>query len=605
MPSPRADTAPPAPQPVSRQVLADRYAGPGEHNASQIYRRVALALAQAERPERREAVARAFLRNMEQGAIGAGRIMANAGARRTGTMVNCFVHPVGAGRGAASFEAGLADACKTLSMGGGVGYDFSVLPPADAQDRAGLPSACEAIGRYDAASAALAFEGARRGAQMAVLSCTHPDLLAFARAKAGRKRWRGFNLSVAVSDAFLQAVVDDAPWTLCHRAAPGPAARARGAFRMPDGLWQYRRESARALWRAITEQALESAEPGLLYLDTINRANNLRALETLSAANPCGEQPLPPYGSCVLGPINLSRLVSHPFGVGGPATLERGRLARMTRIQVRLLDNVLALTRWPLPAHAAEARAKRRIGVGITGLADMLAMLGLRYDEEAGRAAARDAVRIIRDHAYAASAALAAERGPFPLYRPQDYLGADRVGAELPAAVRRAIGRHGLRNSHLLSFAPTGSVSLAFGDNCSNGIEPAFDWVYTRMVRLGREAPVQTRAENHAWRRWRHLMGEDAPLPPCFLSAASIAPEDHVAMLAALQPLVDAAISKSVPVPADCPLERAQALFLQAWRAGLKGLTLFRPAAGMDAVMYARDAPQRPCSPPGDCASCE
>lgn len=577
---------PPSMQEICRHVLLDRYAAPGERTTSQIYRRVAHALSQMEKPGLRTRIEERFRQNMEWGAIGAGRIMANAGAARIGTMINCFVHPIDIGPGKYQFETGLRQARATLALGGGVGYNFSSLPPrkAAADARAHCPAVCDAIDRYDLASREMLFEGSRRGAQIAVLDCNHPDLLEFARAKQGRKRWSTFNISIAVTDTFLQAVVDDRPWPLTHDAVPDAETIAAGACRLGNGSWCYQVESARTIWNVVTAQALDSAEPGLLYIDTINSVNNLKVIETIAATNPCGEQPLPPFGSCVLGPINLTRLVLHPFGLGSAPVFDYKKLAIMVRLQVRLLDNVLDITRWPLAAHEYEAKAKRRIGVGITGLADTLAMLQLRYDSEAGRDTGRAIACCIRDHAYAASVALAAERGPFPLYRPEAYLGPGCVGESLPEKVRLSMGVHGLRNSHLLSFAPTGSVSLAFGDNCSNGIEPAFDWAYSRRVRLQQQEPIIMHAENHAWRLWRHLQG-DTPLPAYFQNGAAVAPENHVAMLAALQPYVDASISKTVPVPGNYPLDRAQALFLQAWRCGLKGLTLFRPDPRLGAVM--------------------
>ncbi len=594
-------------QPICFQVLADRYAAPGESLAAQVYARVAHALAQAEPLDKRAEIARLFRRNLENGAIGAGRIMANAGTAAHATMVNCFVQPVGGGRSGLSFAEGIAEACKTLAMGGGVGYDFSPLPPAaaDADASSAAPAVCQAIDRYEEACANLRSAGSRRGAQMAVLSCSHPDILEFAGAKRGRRRWRTFNVSVAVTDAFLDAVERDDAWALEHAARPGAAAIAAGAVRSESGLWRYRVESARAIWDEICRQALHSSEPGLLYIDTIKRTNNLRALESIRATNPCGEQPLPEYGCCVLGPIDLSRLVRHPFGVAAPPEIDLARLGGMVRTQVRMLDNVIDLTRWPLPAQEQEARAKRRIGVGVTGLADMLAMMRLRYDSESGRACAQAVARCIRDHAYAASAALAAERGPFPLYRAQDYLAAGAIGDTLPQEARQAIAEHGLRNSHLVSYAPTGSVSLAFADNCSNGIEPAYGWSYRRRLRVGGESPVEMTAENHAWRLWKRLHpGQSAP-PGYFLGAADIAPEHHVAMLAALQPYVDASISKTVPVPGDWPVERVQALFMRGWRAGLKGLTIFRPDPGLEAVMSpAPDATAPGGSPAQDCRIC-
>ncbi|PTX10627.1 adenosylcobalamin-dependent ribonucleoside-diphosphate reductase [Achromobacter mucicolens] len=592
------------PQPACARVLLDRYAACGEHDAAQVYARVAVALAQAETPARRASAAKAFLLNMQRGAIGAGRIMANAGTEARATMVNCFVQPVGGPQASLSFQAGLQQALETLAMGGGVGYDFSALPPlaASPRGRATAPSVREAIDQYDDACARLAFEGSRRGAQMAVLSCAHPDILDFVQAKHGRRRWRTFNISVAVSDAFLAAVQRDESWPLVHHAPPGKTALDAGAFQRTDGLWQYRQDSARHLWDAIAREAVHSAEPGLLFIDTIARTNNLRALETIRATNPCGEQPLPDYGCCVLGPINLTRLVEHPFGLGGPATVNFGTLASMVSTQVRMLDNVLELTHWPLAAQQAQAMATRRIGVGVTGLADMLAMLQLRYDSDAGRQAASKVARCIRDSAYAASAALARERGPFPLYRPADYLSDGGVGDAIAAEVRDAVRRHGLRNSHLVSYAPTGSVSLAFADNCSSGIEPAFGWTYRRRVML-RAATVDVPIENHAWRQW-NLLSPRMPLPAYFRTADQIAPEDHVAMVGVLQPFVDAAISKTVPVPSDCSVDRAQALFMTAFRLGLKGITLFRPDPGLAAVLGKATGVANGPAPPSACEGC-
>nr|WP_251881303.1 adenosylcobalamin-dependent ribonucleoside-diphosphate reductase [Achromobacter sp. Marseille-Q4954] len=567
--------------------MADRYAGPDEVSARQIYRRVARALSKAEPAEQRAAIAQAFLRNMTLGAIGAGRIMANAGRDIHATMVNCFVQPVGVGAPGLSFEAGLDEACKTLAMGGGVGYDFSALPPASADPKArdSMPGVCAAIDRYDAACAGLTFQGSRRGAQMAVLACNHPDIFEFVRAKHGRTRWSTFNISVAVTDAFMTAVQQDEAWSLLHPALPDARSISLGAAKLVCGLWRYGQVPARTLWRAIAGQAVHSSEPGILYIDTINRANNLRAIETLRATNPCGEQPLPDYGGCVLGPINLTRLVRHPFGLGGQPTVDLKRLGQMVRTQVRMLDNVIDLTEWPLPAQAAQAHSKRRIGIGVTGLADMLAMMKLRYDGEPGRSAARAVARCIRDHAYAASAALAAQRGPFPLYRPNDYLAADAIGSALPVAVRQAIAAHGLRNSHLVSFAPAGSVSLAFADGCSSGIEPAFDWAYRRRLQLQDDNTAEMIVENHAWRLWKHSQPPGSPIPEYFRKSADIAPADHLLMLAGMQPFVDAAISKTVPVPGNYRTEDAQELFMLAWRMGLKGLTVFRPDAHLAAVM--------------------
>lgn len=603
-----------ATQPISAAVLADRYLAPGEGDRRDVFRRVARALAAVEPAPLRASTARRFYRNMLGGAIGAGRVMANAGTAGDRTMVNCFVQPLCPSAtgvaDAADIARALAEASSTLAMGGGVGYDFSPIAPAaaaepgetgtirrdgeSASDRRGLPApvdcaprdVCAVIDRFDEACGRLAFAGARRGAQMAVLRCDHPDLLAFVRAKRGRRRWHTFNVSVAVTDAFMQAVADGGPWTLVHRARPAGVEAAR--LPRTDGTFVYSQVGARALWQEIVDCARDSAEPGLLFIDTINAADALASIESIAATNPCGEQPLPAWGSCVLGPIDLSRLVRCPFGVGGEPSFAFSRLAALVRTQVRMLDNVVSATRWPLAAHAREAHAKRRIGVGVTGLADALAMMRLPYDSPRAR---RFAVRVaehLRDQAYRASSELAAERGAYPLFDAEYHLAPGRFGARLPVDVRDAIARHGLRNSHLLSFAPTGSVSLAFADNCSNGIEPAYDWVYCRAIRLSGHAPQVYRVENHAQRLYRALHGAQAPLPGYFRRAIDIAGSDHVAMMAALQPFVDAAISKTVTIAPNASNADVDALFFSAWKAGLKGITVFRPDPQLDAVMMSQ-----------------
>ncbi|WP_321820182.1 MULTISPECIES: adenosylcobalamin-dependent ribonucleoside-diphosphate reductase [unclassified Burkholderia] len=578
-------------QPLCSTVFAERYAQPGDTSRAAVFHRVARALSLAEPAERRAQAERTFFLNLQRGAIGAGRILANAGADHGGTMVNCFVHPLAIPADApvhaldTALAHALDDARVTLLMGGGIGYDFSPVPPADAYERrlSSGRGACAALDRFDAMCRALPFTGPRRGAQMGVLRCDHPDLVAFVAAKRGRTRWPTFNLSVGVTNAFMEAVRHDLPWALFHHAPP--ACTSGASPRLPDGRYLYTTVPARTLWHAIVTAARDSAEPGLLFLDTIRAANPLREHERIDATNPCGEQPLPPYGSCVLGPIDLSRFVLHPFGVDGEPRFDFATFADAVRIQVRMLDNVLDLTAWPLAAHEHEARRTRRIGVGVTGLGDALTMLRLRYDRAEARALARRIALAMREHAFAASAALAAERGVFPAYDPAAYLSGPAYRTLLPLKVHHAIARHGLRNSHLLSFAPAGSVSLAFCDNCSNGIEPAVGWTQRRMVRTadGRVRPF--RAENHAYRLFRALHGDNVRLPGYFVTAADIAPADHVAMLAALQPCVDAGISKTVTMPGQCSLAAVDALFFQAWREGLKGITIFRPDPRLASVV--------------------
>ncbi|CAH0444097.1 adenosylcobalamin-dependent ribonucleoside-diphosphate reductase [Ralstonia pseudosolanacearum] len=584
--------APEALSPVCAAVLADRYLAPGETTVKQVFRRVAQALAAAEAPDRRTHFSRLFYANMLHGAIGAGRIMANAGVARQATMVNCFVHPiVGPGvlvADAADIDRALEQAQVTLRMGGGVGYDFSAVAPTDALQThgdCGTGSVCDVIERFDHACATLALATTRGGAQMAVLRCDHPDLAAFVAAKRGRRRWTTFNVSVAATDTFMQAVADDALWRLQHRAEPNAQRRAAGAHLLDNGSWCYETVPARQLWDMLVEAAHHSAEPGLLFIDTINAANDLAELETIAATNPCGEQPLPPWGSCVLGPIDLSRWVQRPFGVGGQPMFDFVGLSRSVHAQVRMLDNAIDITRWPLIEHMREAHAKRRIGVGVTALADALTMMCLPYDAPEARNLAAQIGRCLRDGAYAASAALARERGPYPLFRAERSLAPEHFVSTLPEATREAIARYGLRNSHLLSLAPTGSVSLAFGGNCSSGIEPAFDWAYQRRVRIQHGPPQRYRIENHAYRCFRAIHGEHAALPDYFVTASQVDGSDHLRMVAALQPFIDASISKTILVRGGVSPAEVGALLFRAWQLRIKGITIFRPDPASDDVL--------------------
>lgn len=595
------------PQALSLAVLQSKYLQAGEASVGDVLDRVAKAVASVEAQAQRAHFQAIFRQQLGAGAIVAGRIMAGAGSDLPVTLANCFVQPVGdclGGRDAAGYPGihdALAQAADTLRRGGGVGYDFSRIRPQGARiNGTGMRAAgpCHFIDAFDKSCVALQTTGARRGAQMAVLRCDHPDVLAFVAAKTTSGRWPSFNISVGITDEFMQAVEQDQMWDLVHRVSPrelkpavavgtGQKTGLTGPYVRGDGLWVYQSLPARTLWAAIGHATHQSAEPGLLFLDTIDRDNNLRAIETIEATNPCGEQPLPSYGGCVLGPIILPRFVRHAFNQGGSASFDMPNFAQAVRWQVRALDNVLDIARWPLAAQAREAKDKRRIGIGLTGLADALVMLGLRYDSAQGRKMAKNMAQCLRDNAYAASVALARERGTYPLFDADICLAPGTFASRLAPSLRASIRKHGLRNSHLLSIAPAGSVSLAFADNTSTGIEPVFDWTYTRYVQALDGHRHRFEVQDHAWRVYQSLGRTTQRLPSAFVSALQIRPEDHIAMVAMVQPYIDGAISKTLNLPAATSADQVSALFMQAWRERLKGLTVFRPNRVREGVLHA------------------
>ena len=583
-------------QPISQDVLAEKYLKSGETDIEQLYQRVAKALAGAEKSELQQEWEQKFLVNLRAGAIGAGRIMSAGGTDIQATLINCFVQPVGDAiqgtddEGYPGIYEALREAAETMRRGGGVGYDFSRIRPKGAKVKGTHSIAsgpCSYINVFDQSCSTVESAGARRGAQMGVLRIDHPDVLEFITAKRTPGRWNNFNVSVGVTDAFMQAVADDAEWELVHKAKPGRKLLDNGASQRADGQWVYRKMPARELWNTIMQSAYDFAEPGILFLDQINRDNNLHYCETIAATNPCGEQPLPNYGCCDLGPVILTRFVRNPFGVGGAPGFDFEAFEQAVAVQVRALDNVLDVTWWPLPQQREEAQAKRRIGVGFTGLGNTLSMLCLRYDRADGREMAARSAERMRNAAYRASVELAKEKGAFPQFDAAAYLGGGSFASRLPDDIKDAIKKYGLRNSHLLSIAPTGTVSLAFADNASNGIEPAFSWSYTRKKRESDGSTSEYTVEDHAYRLYRALHGttRDTPLPAYFVNALEMTAADHVAMMQAVQPYIDTSISKTVNIPADYPYEDFKDLYHHAWRAGLKGLATYRPNNILGAVL--------------------
>ncbi|OGA25398.1 MAG: ribonucleoside-diphosphate reductase, adenosylcobalamin-dependent [Betaproteobacteria bacterium RIFCSPLOWO2_02_FULL_67_26] len=575
------------PQQVTLDVLLEKYAKGGEKSIEDVRRRVARALAAVEKdPARWEPV---FYEALENGFIPGGRVNSAAGTPLQATLINCFVQPVGDSvsetvDGKPGIYVALQEAAETMRRGGGVGYDFSAIRPKGARVRGTDSTASGPVSYmrvFDKSCETVESAGSRRGAQMGILRCDHPDIEDFIHAK-DQGELTNFNVSVAVTDAFMQAIERDAGWALVHKSPPAPDYEGESRQR-PDGLWVYRTVKARDLWQQIMESTYDHAEPGVFFLDHANKDNNLSYVEKIESSNPCAEQPLPPYGCCCLGSVNLTPFVREPFGA--QARFDFDAFGKVVRPAVRMLDNVLDATVWPLRQQQEEARAKRRIGLGFTGLGDALIMLGLHYDtDEARRMAARIA-ETLRDEAYAASVGLAREKGAFPALDAEQVLAAPRFASRLPEGLKNRIRQHGIRNSHLLSIAPTGTISLAFADNASNGIEPPFSWTYQRKKRMPDGSMKTYDVEDHAWRLYRHLGGDVEKLPPAFVTAMDISALDHVRMVAAVAPYVDSAISKTVNVPEAYPYEQFRDLYLEAWKAGLKGITTYRPNRVLGSVL--------------------
>ncbi len=537
---------------------------PIDANVEETWSRIAGALASVEATP--EAWAPKFedaLRDFRF--LPAGRITAGAGTARSVTLFNCFVMGTIPDSMAGIFEM-LKEAALTMQQGGGIGYDFSTIRPKGAgvegvaADASGPLSFMDV---WDSMCRTIMSAGSRRGAMMACMRCDHPDVEDFISAKADAARLRMFNVSVLVTDAFMDAVKADADWDLVF-----------------DGK-VYRTIRARVLWDRIMQATYDYAEPGVIFIDRINRANNLHYCETIASTNPCGEQPLPPYGACLLGSINLARLVESPFD-GEKAQLSLSALQTLVATAVRMMDNVVDASRFPLEQQAQEAQAKRRIGLGVTGLADALAMVNLRYGSEEAAAQTDAWLHQIARAAYLASIELAKEKGAFPLFDAEPFLASEAMQA-MDEDVRAAIRTHGIRNALLTSIAPTGTISLYAG-NVSSGIEPIFATSYTRKVLQKDGSKTEEEVVDYAVAKWRELKG-DAPLPDHMVTAQTLAPADHVRMQAAAQKWIDSSISKTINCPEDISFEAFKDVYMMAWDEGCKGCTTYRPNAVTGSVL--------------------
>ena len=575
---------------ISREIWASKYRLGREPGIRATWKRVAEALAAMERTD--AAAWRESFQGLLDGFtfLPGGRILAGAGTGRRVTLFNCFVMGAIEDSMNGIFDA-LKEGALTMQQGGGIGYDFSTLRPHGMPALAvgGIASGPVSFMRiWDSMCDTLLSTGARRGAMMATLRCDHPDIESFIDAKRDCRELRNFNLSVLLTDAFIEAVKAEADWPLVF---PLDAGNEKSAGK--DVIWRPwsgRREpvpcivvrvvQARALWERLMHATYAYAEPGVLFIDRINRENNLGYRETISATNPCGEIPLPPYGACDLGSINLTRFVRDPFGTN--AGLDFDALRATVPLAVRLLDNVIDASRFPLPAQAEQTHGTRRIGLGITGLADTLIMLNLHYDSDAARRLAGEIMAVLCHDAYRASIGLAREKGAFPFFEEDAYLKGAFI-ARLPEDIRQGIARYGIRNSHLIAIAPTGTISL-LANNISSGLEPVFEFQYRRRIRQPDGSFRVYSLSNSALLQWRSLRG-GLPPPETFVDARDLSPYAHLRMQAAVQPYVDNAISKTINVPEDFSFDDFKNVYQQAYALGLKGCTTFRPNPVTGAIL--------------------
>jgi len=544
-----------------------RYKAPdgGDQDYSATIDRVAAAVADAEAPENRAYWRDRFAEALTDFRfIPAGRILAGAGTGRAVTLFNCFVM----GTIPDSLEgifAHLKEAAITMQQGGGVGMDFSTIRPSGATVSgvgAEASGPLSFMDCWDAMCRTVESAGQRRGAMMGCLAIDHPDIEAFIDAKRDPRRLRNFNVSVLVSDAFMKALAADGDWPLTFGGKVVRTVRAR------------------ALWERLMRATYETAEPGVIFVDRVNAQNNLAYCEDIRASNPCGEQMLPPYGACLLGSINLAALVQRPFEKA--AAIDEEELGELTRTAIRMLDDVIDISRYPLREQETEAKTKRRIGLGITGLADALLFCGTAYGSGPAVALTRRWLEVIKREAYRASAEIAREKGVFPAHDPCVL---DRPSlADLDEDVRALIAENGLRNGCLTSIAPTGTTSLLAG-NVSSGIEPVFAYSYTRKIRNADGSTREEQVEDYAMRVWRDVRGDAPPPPDLFVSAQTLTPSDHLTMQAAAQALIDSSISKTVNCPENIGFEDFADIYVEGYHLGCKGLTTYRPNAVTGSIL--------------------
>lgn len=528
--------------------------------------------------------------------IPAGRIQAGAGTPNIVTLLNCYMC-----RDIHDSMTGIADALRdamlTMQQGGGIGMNFSTLRPAGAYLRrtgAVASGPLPFMDMWDSMCQTIMSAGSRRGAMMAVMDCEHPDLVKFITAKHEKGRLTNFNMSVLITDAFMEAVKEDEDWFLGFNI---PRADGKHLFTTVrdekaemEQWYAYEKHRARDLWDLILENTYEWSEPGVIFIDRVNAWNNLSYCETITGTNPCGEQPLPPNGCCNLGAVNLARMVRNPFTSN--ASFDYELLAEIAKVGTRFLDNVIDNTLYPLESQAQEEFAKRRIGVGITGLANALAQLGIRYGSPDAVECTKSIMAVLQEAVYKASALLAEERGAFPLYDRNQWGLHSPIVQALQTETRALIDKHGIRNGVLLTIAPTGTTSLYAG-NVSSGLEPVFLHKAQRNVRQADNTFKPYTAYDYGLRLFCAVRGFDPvkgipeSLPPYMVEHSDLTVDDHIVMQAACQQWVDASVSKTINCPSELTFEEFKHLYEQAYTLGCKGCTSYRPSDVRGSILQA------------------
>ncbi|MBT7410498.1 MAG: adenosylcobalamin-dependent ribonucleoside-diphosphate reductase [Methylococcales bacterium] len=561
--------------PISQKTLLQKYASSSEKDEQAIQKRVAKALAKNEKDSQKWE--KLFFKTQQQGFIPGGRVNAAAGRDLKSTLINCFVVSVqDTMSGFIDGQPGITEALKmsaeTMRRGGGVGYNFSNLRPEGALIKGTGSEASGPISYmkvFDQMCETVKSAGNRRGAQMGILNVDHPDVLKFIKAKREKGILTNFNLSVAITDEFMKCLKKEKSFHLRHDVKSQDSS-----VQLPDGKWVYRTVDPKEIWDAIMQSTYDYAEPGVLYIDSINQNNNLWYVETIEATNPCAELPIPANGCCCLGSINLTKFISDPFEDNSSFLYEDYK--DVIKTSIRMLDNVLDESLFPLEEQKQESINKRRIGLGFTGLHNAMMMLGIQYNSKEGNKFAESISRVLRDNSYEASIDLAKEKGEFPLFDKTKY-GESQFVKNLPDELQQKIAKYGIRNSHLLSIAPTGTISFTFGNNCSSGIEPVFGWEYTRNIKETDNSFKPYKVQDYAYRLYQEMGYSTDELPPIFVTSLEMTAQDHLNMIATVAPFIDSSISKTVNVPVDYPFDDFKALYTKAYEMGIKGLTTYRP----------------------------